>query len=841
MRRPAGAGQLPAGGLRNAAAAVATVSATLPLGAVILGGSWFWHTAGVSASVIVAASLARRAWTPRWPALAAALAGLVVYLTAAFTSGPAWLGVIPTPQAVTTFLDLLTAGREDIVALAAPVPAAPGILAVATGGVGLVAVLVDALAVTWSRPAVAGLPLLALYLVPAALAPDGVGALPFVVGAAGYLLLLRVDHLEALRRLGRVRWGNATTAGGLAATALALAVVVPAVIPPLPGDLLPFSLGEGSGPGRGQATVSVTNPILNLQADLVRPDDVEVLRYRTDDPAPSYLRVVGLDTFDGLTWQPSRMQVPNSQRVDDGLPTPPGLSGDVAGTEVRTSVHVSPSVEQRWLPLPYGAHLVQAQGTWLYDVASRNVFSPDGSTSGLTYQVVSFPLAPTVDQLRAAPPPPADLSRYLQLPAGLPDSVAATAAAVVADAPTAYDQAARLQDWLRDPAVFTYDEKAPDGTGASAVEDFLTRRSGFCVHFASTMAVMARSLGIPARVAVGFTAGSSSGDGTWTVTTHDAHAWPELYFQGVGWVPFEPTPAARTGPAPAYTEPADGTAGDPLGVGALPSSAPSASAPATSPAGVPRQAAPEGLGGAPTAATRGSSPLVLGAWVALGLGVLVGLTPLVVRTVLRRRRLRPVRVAAAWHAGTSPAAAAATAMPAATMPAATAAAAAASAAAAAGHANAVWQELADTAVDLGYDWRHTRTPRQNCDALVLAGRLRGEPAEAAERLASTVERARYAPSVGHVGDLAADFLAVRAALATHRSGRTRVRALLWPRSLGPHVREAVYGRVPRARRSPAPHTAQRANAPRRDRTATHLDGQVDEQVDAHVDAPRAVR
>src|SRR5690606_28639518 len=82
----------------------------------------------------------------------------------------------------------------------------------------------------------------------------------------------------------------------------------------------------------------------------------------------------------------------------------------------------------------------------------------------------------------------------------------------------------------------------------------------YCEQFAASMAIMARSLGIPARVAVGYMPGSNVGDNTWEVKVHDAHAWPELYFEGFGWIRFEPTPSQQTGSPPSWTESAQAPA-----------------------------------------------------------------------------------------------------------------------------------------------------------------------------------------------------------------------------------------------------------------------------------------
>src|SRR5690606_28719934 len=77
-------------------------------------------------------------------------------------------------------------------------------------------------------------------------------------------------------------------------------------------------------------------------------------------------------------------------------------------------------------------------------------------------------------------------------------------------------------------------------------------RTGYCEQFSASMALMARSLGIPARVAVGFLSPERAGN-DWVFSAHDLHAWPELYFEGAGWVRFEPTPGSRSGGAPDYT------------------------------------------------------------------------------------------------------------------------------------------------------------------------------------------------------------------------------------------------------------------------------------------------
>jgi hypothetical protein len=154
---------------------------------------------------------------------------------------------------------------------------------------------------------------------------------------------------------------------------------------------------------------------------------------------------------------------------------------------------------------------------------------------------------------------------------------------VVGQAGTPYDQAVALQRFFRTDGRFTYDERVPPASSTDAVWDFLHQRRGYCVQFATAMAIMARTLGIPARIGVGFLPGRIDEQGTATVTGRYAHAWPELWFNGTGWVRFEPTPAEQTGAPPAWTVPAVDTTSRPQidylgGAGATNRPAPSISA-----------------------------------------------------------------------------------------------------------------------------------------------------------------------------------------------------------------------------------------------------------------------
>lgn len=116
---------------------------------------------------------------------------------------------------------------------------------------------------------------------------------------------------------------------------------------------------------------------------------------------------------------------------------------------------------------------------------------------------------------------------------------------VTQGASSPYAAVLALESWFRQRGGFRYDEQPPLGDEPPLIHFVTTSRAGYCQHFAGAMAVMARLLGIPARVAVGFTSGRLEG-GAWTVTDHDAHAWVEVWFPGHGWIPFDPTPGRGT-------------------------------------------------------------------------------------------------------------------------------------------------------------------------------------------------------------------------------------------------------------------------------------------------------
>lgn len=160
-----------------------------------------------------------------------------------------------------------------------------------------------------------------------------------------------------------------------------------------------------------------------------------------------------------------------------------------------------------------------------------------------SYTVVSLVSTATVSQLRAAGTDYPDWmrERYLQLPRNLPERVRLLSHEVIQGASTPYDQAVAIQNYLRG---ITYDQYInPPPAGRDVVDWFLFEsRRGYCDYYATAMAVMCRTVGIPARVSQGYTSGEYiAASRSYRVRQLDAHAWPEVYFPGYGWIEFEPT------------------------------------------------------------------------------------------------------------------------------------------------------------------------------------------------------------------------------------------------------------------------------------------------------------
>ncbi len=639
----------PARWVLAAAIFVAVMASSLGLQGVLRDMRWL-----PLAAVVVAGTLLLPALMRRYQGLApfaplGALAGWFMSMTLVFFPGTAVLGFIPTTGTLSAVLDLATDASSTIMHNLAPAPSVPDMHFVLSAGLGFAALLIDTLVITVAIPP-AGILGLVLVLLPAALTTRTGISTPGLVGTAGgYLLMLGAARWYAPD--GKLRTDTPKAATGVLVRATALGAAVVLLMTMVTGAIPGFTKGlypQGASLNATGVGGSL-DPMLSLGDDLRSQSSRVTLHYTTSAPeAPAYLRLTTLENFQGKTWEPSALPSDLQAKLSGLSPA----AGPNQGLEkVRTTTRITvPGVGDVWLPAPLTATDVQQlPGVWLWNPETATIMSQTSTTAGQSYTVRSEMPALTPAVLNGATAAPrGDLDPiFSKLPNDVPQIVSTTALELTAAAPSPYAKAMAIQDYFRSDD-FSYSLSTPvaegyDGSGMGVLETFLEQKSGYCVHFSAAMAVMAREVGIPSRIAVGYTAGSRATafdtleDGVqmrgFEVTGRDAHAWPELYFEGLGWVPFEPTPSRGNVPDYAQEDFAAAPVVDEnqLLPGQATDSAPTSAPPTTAPA----------VAGAQTETFQPGRWLAGAGWVLLVFAVL--LAPAVVRTAVRRRRLALVR------------------------------------------------------------------------------------------------------------------------------------------------------------------------------------------------------
>lgn len=705
----------------------------LVLRPLFTGGGWWW--ACLMATLIVFAASAA-IWCVRASplmTLAAQLAVALGVLTVFSGGGTGLFGVIPLGATFDRFGELAAAATRTIAEQAAPIHVVDSIqflLLVATIAVAMLAFHT----LIWLR----WTPLTALVIVVPVIIPPLVLPTPdawhLVLVGAALLVIFRIDVL-ARRHAETVKTGQprvirrantrpmvrvATTVRTIGTAGVAIAITA------LVGSSLPLI-----EPVRAAGTPAVildgttVSPYLDLGRDLRRPNPVTLFTYTSPNGSAPYFRMLVVDDFNGQGWKATegRFDVRNSVQA---MSFPIGLSTDIVAKREQVEVTIR-ALNTRWLPVPFPAAGTQGvRGSWAYDEANRTIRSTQPGTLGQRYKVDFYDLEPKPEQLRSGIViDRTDLQQFLALPPdpGL-DSIVGTMSQVVGNARTPYDQAVALQAWFRGGA-FTYSESTPaqagyDGSGIGVIARFLQEKSGYCIHFASAMAVMARAMGIPSRVAIGYLPGvltdrSENGQRVAEVTSRDLHAWPELYFDGVGWVAFEPTPGR--GSVPAYT----------LGDVPVATAGPTATAAAPSPTATATSGRPNDID--PSTAPRAStgSPLWV-QWVITGAVIaLIACLPLLMRIGVRARRRQ------GCLRGDRP-------------------------------ASDAWRELCGAALDHRIALPRQASPANTARALAAELRLDHEASASLALLQQAIEREWFAAPTGppNAGERAALWAAVRA-------------------------------------------------------------------------------
>lgn len=497
------------------------------------------------------------------------LACLITYIGVVLFPAISWHG-LPTALTLRVIAGLARLIGPEARTQVAPTPALAALMLASIAAVWAAGFASHALLGRAGSPLLACLPPLALFTFADVVRDDGSRPGYALLVLAGVITVIFSDGLRRVRLWGPIRpWTGlsrhrrhitaSTTRGArnIAALVMAVAAFVPGILP-----------GWGSGPilrphdiaGGGGAV----NPFVSLQANLQRKPADDLFEVTAEQPA--YWRMLSLDNFDGTSWSTANPTIEGGREVD---------SNGTLGTSASTSAfQATPTLHQEiqitglrspWLPMAWEPASISLPGQKIrYDGELAIAVGPDELPLGYSYSVDSRLSIPTPAELDAAPDittaqtqallPSGFYQRYVQLPETTTPVVSTTAERIARDEPDAYRTLIAIQDYLR--THYRYDETVTTPDGVNAVEWFLSQsKAGYCQQFSGAFAAMARSLGYPARVAVGFLPGYDSGIDRWRVTTAQAHAWPEVYFSGLGWIAFEPTPGRDNPVAQSYLAP----------------------------------------------------------------------------------------------------------------------------------------------------------------------------------------------------------------------------------------------------------------------------------------------
>jgi transglutaminase-like putative cysteine protease len=653
-----------------AAVAGLSVATALAFGRVFTGRQATLElVAAALASVAIAALFERRGLLL---ATLASLVGLALAITWIVVPQTAWYGLpsIHTLRAIGRSLEFV--GQQARVRVA-PTPPLPPLMLAAVTAVWTAAFSSHALAIRAGSPLLAILPPIALVGFADTVLEDGARPIYAIILLAAALAVVFADGLRRVRQWGPVWSGSRTRRLGtsvrgsrsVALAVIAAAVLVPGLLPGFrSGPLVDFSTSGDEGAG--------LDPFISIHAQLTDDEPVRDL-FEVRTPDPQYLRMYTLDEFDGEGWRSSDPTGSDGQTltVPTVLPQPSSYAPPPdSQTQPYTFTVLTDFDASHALPMAQTPEQITAGdlGDVTWDPARGQAFVDGGLDAGLEYTVRSRVVVPTAEQLeRVHNLTSLQYGQWTRLPGEdvLDPRIEQLAKAWTADAASDYEKVLAIQQHFHSDG-FQYSTDVDVADDPDALLTFLTQtKAGFCQQYATAMAVLVRELGLPARVAVGYQSGTLQDDGRYLVQSDDAHAWVEVYFEGYGWLQFEPTPGHGThpnadpgtylNPAKGSTNP-DGTSTDPgnnAGVGGANGTDCEAAATARErqlcqienrPQRGPGDFVPLPTVG--TTQTDGSGYSVPYRWIFLGLLIALGVLLIVVpiaKSVWRRRLLRRSR------------------------------------------------------------------------------------------------------------------------------------------------------------------------------------------------------
>ncbi|MDQ6949208.1 MAG: DUF3488 and transglutaminase-like domain-containing protein, partial [Actinomycetota bacterium] len=529
---------------------ILTLAGVFSLTRLFIGRSFMGPVLVVAVGVHAIAWFCRRQGWPPVVATAVSLLGLILLASWTVVPGSTTFG-LPLLDTLHAMENAIQQATADFHRVTAPAPASQGFVLAAVFGVGVLAILADWAAFRMRATLEATVPSFALFIFCAAIGSRG-SRTTAVIAEVSALIAFVVIHQATVDQETSAWFANRTEGALRSAISTGAIIGLAALIMALNlGFRLPGATRNGvivwrASDNGGAGTRSTQSPLVDLRGRLLNPSPNPV--FTVTSSQPEYWRQTALDSFNGTDWNALSTYHAAGHQLDGG--TTPTLGGQRIEQDFSINDLNAP-----WLPAAYRPVGVSGIKGITYDPQSGSLLSDSNSLAGVLYHVTSLVSSGDAEAARlgSAPrPTKGSTDRYLQLPT-LNPRVTALANSIVAGKTTEYDKAVAIQNYLRDPARFTYN-LAYDYRGPNPLDNFLlVAHEGYCQQFAGSFAALARIVGLPTRLAVGWTWGEEIRPGTYQVSDQQAHTWPEVYFTGVGWVPFEPTPSRGIPGAQNYT------------------------------------------------------------------------------------------------------------------------------------------------------------------------------------------------------------------------------------------------------------------------------------------------
>jgi transglutaminase-like putative cysteine protease len=345
-----------------------------------------------------------------------------------------------------------------------------------------------------------------------------------LLGVIGAGVSIGFGELEA------TEWSSATDQAVVVVAVMVLAPLVVTVVPG--GAATPITVLEGQNVRTMESNVVGSETTLTIVGEVNQSPKP---RFTVESDQPRLWRTGSYDRYTGEGW----VQTGSPASLDERSLADPSSNATALTQRIEAEkpLRVFPAA---WQP-------VSVSG----EMTNQVLVGPDGGLTvggtvpaGTTMEVTSQIPSTTPENLsEAGRNYPQDIrEQYTQLPESTPDRVGERTAQITQGTETPYQTAVTIEEWLETNREYSLEVDRPDGNIADAFLFEMDR--GYCTYYATTMITMLRSQGIPARMAVGYTPGEPVGDDEYLVRGLNSHAWVEVYFPDVGWVEFDPTPAA---------------------------------------------------------------------------------------------------------------------------------------------------------------------------------------------------------------------------------------------------------------------------------------------------------